>query len=95
MKPICANCNLFFRPKKTGVYFEEGMPAPGARALGDGQYDRWASYKLWVGDLWECRACQAQIIVGVSPAGPISEHYKPDYHALRERLGVTRRIDDC
>lgn len=133
MKPICASCNLFFRMKHQGEYFEEGMPGPGAArrevALGGGMHcgicgegqpcyghpllerlafgdvdqlnrvkpgplEGWQSYKLWAGDLWECRGCGAQIIVGFGNA-PVSEHYKDDYQDTKTRLGVTRRIDDC
>lgn len=111
MKPVCVPCGLFFRMKKQGFYFEEGMPGPGAadrlvvkrdddppfdgttRVL-PGPLHGWQSYKLWVGDLWECRGCGAQILAGFGQ-GPLSEHYKPDYQATRERLGVTLRIDDC
>ncbi len=54
----------------------------------------WQPYKLWVGDVHECRGCGAQVIVGVPPQ-PISEHYKPDYAELVRRTGATRHIDDC
>lgn len=132
MKPICVKCGLFYRMKKQGVYFEEGMPGPGAArrevdlgtmhcgvcgegqpcyghpmlerlAFGDvdklnrvkpGNLEGWTSYKLWVGDLWECRGCGHQLLSGFGQ-GPISEHYKPDYQEQRARLGVTLRIDDC
>lgn len=88
MKPICAACNLFFRPKKNGVYFEEGMPVSSATDSG------WTSYKLWVGDLWECRSCGAQIIVGV-PHTPVAEHYQPGYRERVAKIHCDRRIDDC
>lgn len=121
MKPICVPCGLFFRVKRNGFYFEEGMPGPGAvrrqtlDEAGEGQeawemavppdaelvarvkpgpLPDWTGYKLWVGDLWECRGCGAQIISGVAPS-PLNEHYKPDYEAQRARLDITLRIDDC
>ena len=47
MKPVCVPCRTFYRPAKTGTYFEEGMPAETAGA--------WDSYKLWAGDLWGAR----------------------------------------
>lgn len=120
MKPICATCNLFFQSKTNGVYFEEGMPGPGAARrelvplpLGTtidqdlypsfinyptrvkpGPLDGWESYKLWVGDLWQCPGCGAEIIVGVPP-NPIREHYQADYQEMVAKLGAERRIDDC
>lgn len=135
MKPICANCNMFFRVKRNGEYFEERMPGPdGAKRevahaegmhcglCGEGQpchghplleleerlhgiepsrprlkpggLEGWQSYKLWVGDLWECRGCGAQVIVGVPP-NPIAEHYQPGYRQQVASLAATRRIDDC
>lgn len=88
MKPICVKCELFYRVKKNGVRFEEGMPTtsePGAP---------WEPYKLWVGDLWECRGCGDRIIVGVAPA-PLAEHYQPDYAERVAREGSLFRVDDC
>lgn len=67
LKPICIKCHLFFRPKKNGFYFTEGKPLPSARpGLRDAAM--WLKYKLWSGDLWECRGCGAQIIVSVEMA---------------------------
>ena len=31
MKPVCANCHLFFQAEKSGFYFEEGMPVSNPR----------------------------------------------------------------
>jgi hypothetical protein len=85
MKPVCVKCRLFYRPKKNGAYFEEGMPI--------GETGQWKSYKLWVGDLWACRGCGAEIIIGVG--GQIAEHFQPNYaHACQER-GSLLRVDDC
>ena len=85
MKPICAKCRLFFRPKKTGTAFEEGRP------LGDGW---WASYKLWLGDLYVCKGCGAEIIVGTG-ARQVAEHYEPDYADKLQRFAPIFRVDDC
>ena len=51
MKPVCVKCRLFYRPKKNGAYFEEGMPTTEVGVK------LWRSYKLWAGDLWQCRGC--------------------------------------
>ena len=84
MKPVCASCHLFFHAEKNGFYFEEGMP------VGEG----YAPYKLWVGDLWKCLGCGAQVITGVS-ADPIAEHYQPDYAELVAKFSPQLRVDDC
>ncbi len=86
MKPICADCQLFFTQEKSGTYFEEGMPR--------GSLERWQSYKLWVGDLWKCRGCGTEIIVGV-PARPIAEHYEDNYASQLEMFAPIFRVDDC
>ncbi len=87
MMPACPRCRRFYRIKKTGLYFEEGMPLNSDR-------EEWTSYKLWAGDLYECEGCGGQVIVGV-PSHHIAEHYQPDYTKLVAILGVTLRIDDC
>jgi hypothetical protein len=88
LRPICASCRKFFRPKKTGYNFMEGMPF-GER--GDG---RWKPYKLWSGDLWECKACGTEIIVGTGK-NPISEHFYPDFAQACERAKAHMLIEDC
>lgn len=92
VRPICATCNLFFQPDKNGVYFEEGRPV--CTGTVDPEDVEWVPYKLWVGDRWRCRGCNATIIVGVA-SQPLAEHYQPDYEGLKQRLGCTLRIDDC
>jgi hypothetical protein len=88
MKPICVPCKLFFRAEKNGYYFEEGMPTTSDRN------GPWQSYKLWSGDLWRCRGCGAEIIVGTG-ANPMAEHYQSDYAAKIERYQPEIRVDDC
>lgn len=95
MKPVCVPCQMFFRPKKTGFYFTEGMPIdtvepapPGTEAP-----EKWEPYKLWVGDLWECRGCGTQIVVGVA-GSPISEHYMEDFHDMQQRLNGQWQVND-
>ena len=54
----------------------------------------WTPYKLWVGDLWKCPECFHEIVVGV--AGPISEHYKPDFKEIVARIGGDQlQVNDC
>jgi hypothetical protein len=90
MKPICMNCKLFYRPKRNGVYFTESMPT------GKG-FPRpgWRPYKVWVGDLWECKGCHSEIIVGVGE-GPVSVQHQPNFHELRLLTEADKiNIDDC
>ncbi len=84
MKPICVKCKLFFKPERNGTYFEEGKPT----SVG------WASYKLWVGDMWKCKGCGVTIVVGVG-ASAISEHYMPDYKEQVALFKPAFRVDDC
>jgi len=91
MKPACPKCRLFYTIKRTGYNWEEGMPKSG-----DGKTVPyvWGSYKLWAGDLFECRGCGAQVIVGV-PHRPIAEHYQAEYLDRVAEINPQVRIDDC
>jgi hypothetical protein len=75
--------------KKQGFYFLEGKPRLGSRFLKPGTADaeNWEPYKLWAGDLWECKGCGAQIISGVGRA-PVAEHYQDGFGDTVERLGA-------
>lgn len=127
MKPVCPKCGLFFRAKKNGYVFEEGMPlAPqipraewrcarpdcgGPQSLHGSaaynhefveplvrdRYAQWAPYKLWVGDLWECRSCGAQVVLtgAQHPAEPVVEHYMPQYRSLVRSMRPQIRVNDC
>jgi hypothetical protein len=97
VKPVCVKCERFFRPKKNGFYFLEGAPAPGEEhALpGLAEPERWAPYKLWAGDLWECPDCGATILSGFG-SGPISYHHDPDFETLADALGARQLlVKDC
>jgi hypothetical protein len=99
MKPICLPCQRFFRMKKAGFYFTEGTPMADksgtyARA-GVANRDRWKPYKVWSGDLWECRGCGAQIISGVGNEA-ISEKHHADFETVRAKLAATQfQVNDC
>ena len=52
-------------------------------------------YKLWSADLWGCRGCNAEVILGF-PSNPVREHFQPDFAAFVDELrqkGAT--IIDC
>lgn len=94
-KPICVKCHRFFKVKKSGYYFIEGMPKENNAPSGLEAPDRWQPYKLWAGDLMECKGCGTQIIYGFGMA-PISEHYKDGFKEAVERLGADQfQVNDC
>jgi hypothetical protein len=80
------NCRLFYRPYRNGTYFTEGMQ--------DGA-GGWKPYKIWVGDLWKCKGCGHELIVGVARE-PLSEHYRDDFDWVRVGTGAEAiNINDC
>jgi len=78
MRPICVNCRAFYHPKKNGFVFCEMVPTVGPK-LG------WRAYKVWAGDLWECKQCGHQLIEGVGKE-PISEWFEPDFADAMSRV---------
>lgn len=96
MKPICVPCQRFFRCKKTGFYFTEGMPVGDVRAQpGTAEPEKWKPYKVWSGDRWECEGCGAVIISGVGRV-PVCENYHDDFEQSRKRLGADKfQVNDC
>jgi hypothetical protein len=86
MKPICMKCRKFYRPKRNGTYFTEMMP---------GLSGGWRPYKIWMGDLWICKGCGHEIIVGVG-RDPLCEHYEDMFKELREGTRADEiEINDC
>lgn len=96
LKPICVPCQRFFRMKKSGYYFIEGMPVGSTRPKeGTAEPEKWQPYKCWSGDLWECKGCGAQIVSGVGMA-PMSEHYKDDWRTVLASTGAKQlQVNDC
>jgi len=95
MKPICVPCQRFYRPKKTGYYFIEGMPTHNGAEPGLLEPQSWKPYKLWVGDLWECQGCGSNIVVGTG-YNPISEHYLPNFADQVQKLNAGQlQVNDC
>lgn len=72
MAPVCVPCKVFMRPERNGTAFEEGRFEDG---------DTSVPYKLWIGDLFKCPDCGAQVISGFGRE-PMAHHYEPDYAAL-------------
>lgn len=95
MKPVCVPCQRFYRPKKNGYYFIEGMPNRTGALPGTVDAECWSPYKLWVGDLYECQGCGAKVVVGVGQ-NRIAEHYEPDFKEQVKQLGADQlQVNDC
>jgi hypothetical protein len=94
MKPICLKCQRFYRAKKNGYAFIEGMPL-GASLPGTEYPEGWVPYKLWVGDLWVCQGCGHELVAGVARL-PRGEHYEPDFEEKVKSYGRPLvQINDC
>jgi hypothetical protein len=96
MKPVCVPCERFYRQKKNGFFFQEGMPVGRDRPQpGRAEPDAWKPYKLWVGDLWSCPDCGAEIVVGCA-GQPITEHYRHDFaETVKASGGDQLLVKDC
>jgi len=94
MNPICVPCERFFRVKKTGFHFMEGMPTSNDAPPGRKEPENWKPYKLWVGDLFECPECGSQVVSGFG-LGPIREHYQEDFEETRRLLMAELQVNDC
>jgi ribosomal protein L37AE/L43A len=93
-KPVCPKCARYFRPKQNGTYYVEMKPIDGSVRSPPGltEPEMWKPYKLWMGDLWICHGCGAEIIVGAGYC-PISEDYMDGFTGEVER--VTIKVNDC
>ncbi len=95
MKPICVPCQRFYRQKKTGFYFTEGAPLGSGVEPGVTTPELWRPYKLWSGDLWECKGCGSQILSGFG-SQPIRVQHEHDFERMIESLGARRfQVNDC
>ena len=93
-KPVCVKCQRFYRPKKNGYSFVEGMPKYNGAPPGTIEPDSWQPYKLWHADLWQCQGCGHEIVVGAG-CDPIAEHYQPDFAKAVTVFGATLQVNDC
>ena len=94
MRPICVECQRFYRPKQNGTFFVEGMPIIPDALSGTAAPHHWKPYKLWSGDLWECQGCGHQIISGVGHQ-PVAEHYQPTFADDVRAYDARLQINDC
>lgn len=93
-KPVCVPCQRFFRPKKNGRYFVEGMPVSNDASPGNINPSAWRPYKLWAGDEWECRGCGATIIVSAG-IRPIAEQHEERFAETMNHFNPTVFVNDC
>lgn len=95
MKPVCVPCQRFYRPKKTGFWFIEGMPEGNDVQPGVGESEKWKPYKIWQGDLWECEGCNARIISGVAQQ-PLRIQHHSDFEQMAQQLNAHQfQVNDC
>lgn len=91
-KPICVKCQRFFRPLKNDIRVLEGKPIVDGAQPGTFEPNSWAPYKVWHADLWHCKGCGTQIIVGFGQR-PAMEDYKDDPEKMKAE--ATHRVNDC
>lgn len=94
MKPICVPCQRFYKMETMGICFIEAMPTVIGALPGKGHADDWKPYKLWMGDMWKCQGCGAEIVVGVGQIR-IAEHYEKDFAQKIESFNAKLQINDC
>ena len=84
-KPVCMKCKKFFRMKKIGTYWTEGMPI-------NNEQTEWKPYKIWSGDLWECKSCGTQIVCGQGYM-PVAEQHMEKFQGWLQHSQF--QVDDC
>src|SRR5262245_22910085 len=97
MKPVCFQCQRFFRMRKSGFYFIEGMPVGGHAQpkAGTVEPEKWKPYKVWSGDLWECKGCGAQILSGFGLM-PLAIQHEANFHDIIARTNARQfQVNDC
>ena len=91
-KPICVQCQTFYRPKKNGIVVLEQMPMKTGAEPGTIDPTAWEPYKIWLADLYECNSCGMELITGFG-ANPACEHYEPRFAEAMKY--VTHTVNDC
>jgi hypothetical protein len=74
-----------------GLYFIEGMPVAGhdRPEPGTAEPEKWQPYKVWSGDLYECKGCGAQIISGVGLKS-VAERHHSNFNETIEKTGASQ-----
>jgi len=97
-KPVCVKCASFMYPKRNGYPFLEMMPGAAYDAAAQHVIvpkDRpgWRPYKLWIGDLWACRHCDNEIVIGALSV--VAEHYQDNFEDYCKHYPPQVRVNDC
>ena len=81
VEPICFKCGKRMSAKTNGVVAEEMM------TISDNEGNKSEQpYKLWSADLWECKECGQQVLVGFAQQ-PIFESFKKNkYEEVRNKI---------
>lgn len=95
-KPVCVRCRRFFRMRRSGFYFVEGMPTgPGRAEPGDAEPTKWKPYKIWSADRWECDGCGAAILSGFG-GSPIAVQHEAGFAKAVKDFGADQlQVNDC
>ncbi len=78
-KSICTNCQTEFKPYKNGIYVVEMFLTPPQ------------PYKIWSADLWKCRGCENEIVVGFGNE-PLAEHFEDEFDSFFEMIKKTDTV---
>lgn len=73
--PVCATCKVDMKVEKTGVTFVEQVR----------QGDDARPYKMWSVDMWTCRSCKAQVLVGFGK-GPYAFHHEETFKEVLKHV---------
>ena len=76
-KPLCVNCNIFYRIYKTGAYLIEMFNTPPR------------PYKIWQADAWKCPGCDSIIFKGYGQSemfSKVGEHYQKNFDSILEKI---------
>lgn len=94
-KPVCLNCQRFYRLKKNGVRIVEGAPLYPDATPGAGQDANWRPYKLWMADLWYCPGCGHELVAGFGHNPIAIEHHDGFAEKCKSFAPLLLQINDC
>lgn len=78
--PVCLNCNLEYKLKKSGVFAVEHFSQPPR------------PYKIWSADLHQCPGCGHKILKGYG-SHCMAEHFQPKFQEMLDQLPPERSFN--
>jgi hypothetical protein len=79
---VCADCKIEMYPKENGIFVVEYM-------------NRNEPYKLWRADLWSCKGCGRNAVLGFATCS-IVDHYEPQFKTVLDNIRASgKTIIDC